>query len=120
MNLIGREVLPVLLRKRYLKASSGLPPSKVKGIGTCERERKLTMITDLLEALDDFLLWLILADFHSEILDIAHSKGKSLFFEVFLLIGYAFGIIRKDHSGCRRELGLYLLSQLLLLCFELY
>ena len=45
------------------------------------------MITDLLEALTIFcfgLSW-----------PISIRKGKSLFFEVFLLIGYACGIARK-------------------------
>ncbi len=53
------------------------------------------MITDLLEALTIFcfgLSWPI--SIHKSIVS-RTAKGKSLFFEVFLLIGYAFGIIRK-------------------------
>ena len=39
------------------------------------------------------------------------AKGKSLFFEVFLLIGYAFGIARKIIQACNGESGfLFVLS----------
>ena len=53
------------------------------------------MITDLLEALSIFcfgLSWPI--SIHKSIVS-RTAKGKSLFFEVFLLIGYACGIARK-------------------------
>ena len=53
------------------------------------------MITDLLEALTIFcfgLSWPI--SIHKSIVS-RTAKGKSLFFEVFLLIGYACGIARK-------------------------
>ena len=63
------------------------------------------MIPDLLEALTIFcfgLSWPI--SIHKPIVS-RTAKGKSLFFEVFLLIGYACGIARKiiqlsgEHSG---------------------
>ena len=63
------------------------------------------MIPDLLEALTIFcfgLSWPI--SIHKSIVS-RTAKGKSLFFEVFLLIGYACGIARKiiqlsgEHSG---------------------
>ncbi len=52
-------------------------------------------ITDLLEALTIFcfgLSWPI--SIRKSIIS-RTAKGKSLFFEVFLLVGYAFGIARK-------------------------
>ena len=55
----------------------------------------LTAITDLFEALTIFcfgLSWPI--SIRKSIIS-RTAKGKSLFFEVFLLIGYAFGIARK-------------------------
>ncbi len=55
----------------------------------------LTGITDLFEALTIFcfgLSWPI--SIRKSIIS-RTAKGKSLFFEVFLLIGYAFGIARK-------------------------
>ena len=63
------------------------------------------MLPDLLEALTIFcfgLSWPI--SIHKSIVS-RTAKGKSLFFEVFLLIGYACGIARKiiqlsgEHSG---------------------
>lgn len=66
----------------------------------------LSALTDLFEALTIFcfgLSWPI--SIRKSIIS-RTAKGKSLFFEVFLLIGYAFGIARKviqvtamDHSG---------------------
>ncbi len=56
---------------------------------------EIKMITDLLEALTIFcfgLSWPI--SIHKSIVS-RTAKGKSLFFEVFLLIGYACGIARK-------------------------
>ena len=53
------------------------------------------MITDLLEALTIFcfgLSWPL--SIHKSIVS-RTAKGKSLFFEVFLLVGYACGIARK-------------------------
>ncbi len=55
----------------------------------------ITMLTDLLEALTIFgfgLSWPV--SIRKSIVS-RTAKGKSLFFEVFLLIGYAFGILRK-------------------------
>ena len=55
----------------------------------------LHVLTDLFEALTIFcfgLSWPI--SIRKSIIS-RTAKGKSLFFEVFLLIGYAFGIIRK-------------------------
>ena len=55
----------------------------------------LAQITDLFEALTIFcfgLSWPI--SIHKSWVS-RTAKGKSLFFEVFLLIGYAFGIARK-------------------------
>ncbi len=52
-------------------------------------------VTDLLEALTIFcfgLSWPI--SIRKSVIS-RTAKGKSLFFEVFLLIGYAFGIVRK-------------------------
>ena len=54
-----------------------------------------TMIMELLEALTIFcfgLSWPI--SIHKSLVS-KTAKGKSLFFEVFLLCGYAFGITRK-------------------------
>lgn len=56
---------------------------------------ELTALTDLFEALTIFcfgLSWPI--SIRKSIIS-RTAKGKSLFFEVFLLIGYAFGIARK-------------------------
>lgn len=55
----------------------------------------VSIITDLFEALTIFcfgLSWPI--SIHKSYVS-RTAKGKSLFFEVFLLIGYAFGIARK-------------------------
>ena len=52
-------------------------------------------ITDLLEALTIFCFGLSWPISIRKSLISRTAKGKSLFFEVFLLIGYAFGIIRK-------------------------
>ena len=49
------------------------------------------------------------------------AKGKSLFFEIFLLIGYACGITKKNNRGgglfrnCT-EIRFYICPQLFLLC----
>ena len=53
------------------------------------------MITDLLEALTIFCFGLSWPISIRKSLVSRTAKGKSLFFEVFLLLGYAFGIIRK-------------------------
>ncbi len=53
------------------------------------------MITDLLEALTIFCFGLSWPISIRKSWISRTAKGKSLFFEVFLLIGYAFGIIRK-------------------------
>ena len=53
------------------------------------------MITDILEALTIFCFGLSWPIFIRKSLVSRTAKGKSLFFEVFLLIGYACGLIRK-------------------------
>lgn len=55
----------------------------------------INAITDLLEALTIFCFGLSWPISIRKSLVSRTAKGKSLFFEVFLLIGYAFGIIRK-------------------------
>ncbi len=59
------------------------------------------MITDLLEALTIFCFGLSWPISIRKSLVSRTAKGKSLFFEVFLLIGYAFGIIKKtiEYTG---------------------
>ncbi len=66
------------------------------------------MITDLLEALTIFcfgLSWPI--SIRKSIIS-RTAKGKSLFFEVFLLIGYACGIARKIIQISEGSSGFYL------------
>jgi len=53
------------------------------------------MITDLLEALTIFCFGLSWPISIRKSYISRTAKGKSLFFEVFILIGYAFGITRK-------------------------
>ncbi len=53
------------------------------------------IITDLLEALTIFCFGLSWPISIRKSYTSRTAKGKSLFFEVFLLIGYAFGIARK-------------------------
>jgi len=55
----------------------------------------LHIITDLFEALTIFCFGLSWPISIRKSLISRTAKGKSLFFEVFLLIGYAFGIARK-------------------------
>ena len=55
----------------------------------------LHMLTDLFEALTIFCFGLSWPISIRKSLISKTAKGKSLFFEVFLLIGYAFGIVRK-------------------------
>lgn len=55
----------------------------------------LALITDLFEALTIFCFGLSWPISIRKSLISRTAKGKSLFFEVFLLIGYAFGIARK-------------------------
>ena len=55
----------------------------------------LHVITDLFEALTIFCFGLSWPISIRKSLISRTAKGKSLFFEVFLLIGYAFGIARK-------------------------
>lgn len=55
----------------------------------------LGMLTDLFEALTIFCFGLSWPISIRKSLVSRTAKGKSLFFEVFLLIGYAFGIARK-------------------------
>lgn len=56
---------------------------------------QLTVFTDLLEALVIFCFGLSWPISIRKSLVSRTAQGKSLFFEVFLLIGYAFGILRK-------------------------
>lgn len=56
---------------------------------------ELSMITDLFEAVTIFCFGLSWPISIRKSLISKTAKGKSLFFEVFLLIGYAFGIVRK-------------------------
>ena len=56
---------------------------------------ELAMITDLFEALTIFCFGLSWPISIRKSLISRTAKGKSLFFEIFLLIGYAFGIARK-------------------------
>ncbi|MBO5254001.1 MAG: hypothetical protein J6C51_08665 [Clostridia bacterium] len=53
------------------------------------------MLTDLFEALTIFCFGLSWPISIRKSLISRTAKGKSLFFEVFLLVGYAFGIARK-------------------------
>ena len=55
----------------------------------------LNVLTDLFEALTIFCFGLSWPLSIRKSLISRTAKGKSLFFEVFLLIGYAFGIARK-------------------------
>lgn len=55
----------------------------------------IEMLTDLFEALTIFCFGLSWPISIRKSLISKTAKGKSLFFEVFLLIGYAFGIARK-------------------------
>ena len=55
----------------------------------------LPILTDLLEALTIFCFGISWPISIRKSLISKTTKGKSLLFEVFLLIGYAFGIIRK-------------------------
>ena len=55
----------------------------------------ITMITDLLEALTIFCFGLSWPISIRKSLVSRTAQGKSLFFEVFLIIGYTFGIVRK-------------------------
>lgn len=55
----------------------------------------ITLITDLFEALTIFCFGLSWPISIRKSLISKTAKGKSLFFEVFLLVGYAIGIMRK-------------------------
>lgn len=55
----------------------------------------LHILTDLLEALTIFCFGLSWPISIRKSLISRTAKGKSLFFEVFILVGYAFGIARK-------------------------
>ncbi len=56
---------------------------------------ELTVLTDLFEALTIFCFGLSWPISIRKSWKSRTAKGKSLFFEVFLLIGYAVGIVRK-------------------------
>lgn len=62
-------------------------------------------ITDLLEALTIFCFGLSWPISIRKSYTSRTAKGKSLFFEVFLLIGYAFGIARKIIQTCNGSSG---------------
>lgn len=55
----------------------------------------IPMLTDLLEAITIFCFGLSWPISIRKSLISKTTKGKSLFFEVFILLGYAIGIIRK-------------------------
>ncbi len=55
----------------------------------------VALLTDLFEAITIFCFGLSWPISIRKSLKSRTAKGKSLFFEVFLLIGYAFGITRK-------------------------
>ena len=55
----------------------------------------LNMLTELLEAFTIFCFGLSWPVSIRKSLVSKTAKGKSLFFEVFILVGYAFGITRK-------------------------
>ena len=89
------------------------------------------MITDLFEALTIFCFGLSWPISIRKSYIARTAKGKSLFFEIFLLIGYAFGIARKiiqvsvmDASGFifydHPEICLYSVVGLILKSFILF
>ncbi len=55
----------------------------------------ITLYADLFEAITIFCFGLSWPIAIRKSIQSRTAKGKSLFFEVFLLVGYAFGIIRK-------------------------
>ena len=65
----------------------------------------MTFITDLLEALTIFCFGLSWPISIRKSLVSRTAKGKSLFFEVFLLIGYSCGIARKIIQTCGGSSG---------------
>lgn len=65
----------------------------------------MEFITDLLEALTIFCFGLSWPISIRKSLVSKTAKGKSLFFEVFLLIGYACGIARKIIQTCGGSSG---------------
>ena len=65
----------------------------------------MEFITDLLEALTIFCFGLSWPISIRKSLVSRTAKGKSLFFEVFLLIGYACGITRKIIQTCGGSSG---------------
>ena len=65
----------------------------------------MPFITDLLEALTIFCFGLSWPISIRKSYISRTAKGKSLFFEVFLLIGYMFGIIRKIIQTARGSSG---------------
>ena len=65
----------------------------------------LHALTDLFEALTIFCFGLSWPISIRKSLVSKTTKGKSLFFEVFILIGYAFGIARKIIQVTKMESG---------------
>lgn len=71
------------------------------------------MVTDLLEALMIFCFGLSWPISIRKSYISRTAKGKSLFFEIFLLVGYIFGIVKKiiEAAGGQKELGfIFILS----------
>ena len=73
---------------------------------------------DLLEALTIFCFGLSWPLAIRKSLVSRTAKGKSLFFEVFLFIGYAFGIVRKNSSAFGGKQRFSLFPRILLLHTE--
>lgn len=79
-----------------VEASAATTGETVADSGTTtDSDEKISKITDLFEALTIFCFGLSWPISIRKSLISKTAKGKSLFFEVFLLIGYAFGIARK-------------------------
>lgn len=71
------------------------------------------MVTDLLEALMIFCFGLSWPISIRKSYISRTAKGKSLFFEIFLLVGYIFGIVKKiiEATGGEKKLGfIFILS----------
>lgn len=66
------------------------------------------MVTDLLEALMIFCFGLSWPISIRKSYISRTAKGKSLFFEIFLLVGYIFGIVKKviEATGGQKEHGI--------------
>lgn len=60
-----------------------------------EKKMNIALYTDLFEAITIFCFGLSWPISIRKSIKSRTAKGKSLFFELFLLVGYAFGIVRK-------------------------